>query len=123
MPSPVLFFGYLAVMAAALACFLQAFRQRLDTPVHKRWGIVGTCLSLGGILVVILGAEMLGWRVEQRYPLVVIIHRKIALVSTALLILTALTGALRLRLHHKLYVVFLPTYIATLLTAMVGYRP
>ena len=66
---------------------------------------------------------MLGWRVEQRYPLVVMIHRKIALVSTALLILTALTGALRLRLHHKLYVVFLPTYIATLLTAMVGYRP
>jgi hypothetical protein len=123
MPSSVLYFGYLAVMAVALACFLQAFRRRLETPVHKRWGILGTCLSLGAIALVIAGGRLFGWEVEVRLPWVVAVHRKIALGSTALLILTAVTGALRHRLHRRLYVVFLPVFIAALLTAMIGYRP
>jgi len=123
MPSSVLYFGYLAVMAAALACFMQAFRNRLETPVHKRWGILGTCLSLGGVVIVIAGAELFGWRVDQRLPWVVALHRKIALVSTALLILTALSGALRWRVHRRLYLVFLPVFVTALLTALIGYRP
>ena len=123
MPSAVLYFLYLAVMTAGLACFLQALRHRHVTPVHKRWGITGTALSLGGIAVVLLGAELFGWRVDQRLPWLVTIHRRIAVVSTALLILTAVTGAMRARIHHKLWVVFLPLYVAALLTAIVGYQP
>ena len=122
-PSAVLYFLYLAVMTAGLACFIQAWRHRLVTPVHKRWGITGTALSLGGIAVVLLGAEFLGWVVDQRLPWLVTIHRRIALASTALLILTAVTGAMKARIHKKLYVVFLPLYVAALVTAIVGYRP
>ena len=123
MPGALLYFLYLTVMAAGLGCFLQAFRHRRTTPVHKRWALFGTALSLGGIAVVLLGAEFLGWRVEARYPEVVAVHRKIALAATALLILTAVTGALRMGLHKRLYIVFLPVYVASLVTAMIGYRP
>ena len=33
------------------------------------------------------------------------------------------TGALRLAIHKRLYVVFLPVYAIVLLTAVLGYRP
>lgn len=123
MPSAVLYFLYMAVMTAGLACFVQAWRHRRVTPVHKRWGITGTAISLGGIVVVLLGAEVFGWRVDARLPWLVTIHRQIALVSTALLILTAVTGAMRARIHKKLYVLFLPMYVAALVTAIIGYQP
>ena len=123
MTSPVLYFGYLLVMGAGLACFAQAWRHRFDTPRHKRWGVTGVALSLTGIAVVLVGAWLGGWRVEERLPDVVLFHRRIAYVGTALLLLVAVTGALRLPLHKRLYVVFLPVYVAVLLTAIVGYRP
>lgn len=123
MPSAALYFLYLVVMTAGLACFIQAWRHRFVTPVHKRWAVTGTALSLGGIAVVLLGAELFGWRVDQRLPWLVTIHRRLALVSTALLILTAVTGALRVPIHTRLYVLFLPAYVLALLTAIVGYRP
>ena len=68
MPSAVLFFTYVVVMTAALWCFVQAFRTRFDTPVHKRWGITGCLLSLGGIAVVLVLHYALGWTVDQRFP-------------------------------------------------------
>lgn len=123
MPSAVLYFLYLAVMTAGLVCFVQAWRHRFTTPVHKRWAITGTALSLGGIAVVLVGAEFLGWVVDQRLPWLVVIHRRIALASTAFLILTAVTGALRIGIHKRLYLIFLPLYVAALVTAIVGYRP
>lgn len=123
MQPEVLYFTYLVVMAAGLVCFLQAWRHRLDTPRHKRWGITGTALSLTGIVVVLVGAWLWGWRVEERLPDVVAFHRQIAYLGTALLLLTAITGALRMPLHKKLYMVFLPVYVLVLATAVVGYRP
>ena len=123
MPSELLFFLYLVVMGAGLGCFLKAYRTRLDTPVHKRWGIAGTLISLGGICVVLLATYLWGWRVEQRFPEVVLWHRRLALVSVSLLILTALTGMLRIRIHTRLYLIFLPVFILALVTAAIGYRP
>jgi len=123
MPSALQFTLYLVVMTGGLACFFQAYRTRLVTPLHKRWGIAGTAISLGGIGVVLLATYAWGWRVEQRLPEVVLWHRRLALLSSALLVLTALTGMLRIRIHTRLYVVFLPLYVASLLTAAIGYRP
>ena len=123
MPSAVLYFTYLLVMSGGLVCFLQAYRHRFDTPVHRRWGITGTCMSLAGIVVVLVGAWVWGWRVEERLPDVVLFHRRAAYAGTALLLLTAVTGALRMRLHKRLYVVFLPVYVVVLATAIIGYRP
>ena len=123
MPPAVLYFTYLLVMLAGLLCFVQAYRSRYDTPRHKRWGITGTCLSLAGIAVVLVGAWLWGWRVEERWPDVVRFHRAVAYAGVALLLLTAITGALRLAIHKRLYVVFLPVYAIVLLTAVLGYRP
>ncbi len=123
MPSPVLYFTYLLVMAAGLVCFLKAFQSRLDTPVHKRWGITGMALSLGGIAVVLLGAWLWDWRVDERLPDVVRFHRAAAYGAVGLMVLVSVTGALRHPLHKKLYIVFLPVYVVVLVTAMVGYRP
>lgn len=123
MPPALLYYAYLAVMAGGLFCFLQAWRHRFDTPRHKRWGLLGTGLSLGGIAVVLLGAYALGWRVAERWPEVVRFHRAAAYVGTALLILTAVTGALRLPLHKRLYLVFLPVYVIVLAAAILGYGP
>ncbi len=103
--------------------FVQAWRRRFVTPEHKRWGITGTIISLTGIAVVLAGAEVFGWRVDQRLPWLVTIHRRIALVSTALLILTAVTGAMKARVHKKLYLLFLPAYVLALVTAAIGYQP
>ncbi|MDJ0521249.1 MAG: hypothetical protein QNJ90_04165 [Planctomycetota bacterium] len=123
MPPALLYWTYLVVMTAGLVCFVQAYRTRFVTPVHKRWGITGTVLSLTGIVVVLVGAWLGGWRVEERLPDVVAFHRQIAYVGTALLLLTAVTGALRMPLHKRLYIVFLPVYVVVLVTAIIGYRP
>lgn len=123
MPSSILYFVYGAVMLIGMICFVRAYQTRLDTPVHKRWGITGTAISLFGILVVVVGAYLWGWQVNERWPDLVRVHRAVALVALALLLLTAITGMLRHRLHPRLYVVFLPVYLIALVTAALGYRP
>jgi len=110
-------------MALGLGCFVQAWRRRFETAAHKRWAITGTVLSLTGIAVVVLGARFFGWEVAQRLPWLVAIHRKVALASTAFLILTAVTGALRIGIHKRLYLIFLPLYVLALVTAIIGYQP
>ena len=123
MPSSILYFVYGAVMLIGMICFVRAYQTRLDTPVHKRWGISGTAISLFGILVVVVGAYLWGWQVNERWPDLVRVHRAVALVALALLLLTAITGMLRHRLHPRLYVVFLPVYFLALVTAAFGYCP
>ena len=124
MPSAVLFFAYVVVMTVALGCFVQAFRKRFDTPVHKRWGITGCLLSLGGIVTVLVLSYAMGWRVPQRFPDVVLWHRRFAYVGTILILLIMATGALRiLRVHTRLYVVFFPVYVIALVLAIIGYKP
>ncbi|MDJ0973142.1 MAG: hypothetical protein QNJ98_01605 [Planctomycetota bacterium] len=123
MPSALLYYTYAAVMVASLGCFAQAYRTRLVTPVHKRWGIAGAALSLGGIVVVLIATYVLGWIVDQRLPDVVRVHRLLALAATALVLLIAISGWQRWRIHTRLYIVFFPLYIATVATALIGYTP
>ena len=118
-----MYFGYGAVMLVAYACFLKAYATRLDTPTHKRWGITGTVISLVGILVVVVGAYGWGWRPEERWHEMVVVHRAIALVAFMLLLMVAITGMRRSKLHPKLYKLFLPAYTLALITAAIGYRP
>ena len=123
MLSSVLYFFYGAVMTAGLVCFIRAYQTRLDTPVHRRWGLTGTAISLTGILVVLVNTYAWGWRLEERWPVVIKVHRGFALAAMALLLLTAITGLARHRIHPRLYVLFLPVYILALLTAALGYGP
>ena len=123
MPSALLYYTYGLVMLASLACFGQAYRTRLDTPVHKRWGMTGMALSVGGIVVVLVLTYAFGWRVEQRYPDVVRVHRALALLATALVLFIGISGWRRWPIHTKLYLAFFPLYIATVATALAGYTP
>ena len=123
MPSAVLYYTYGLVMLASLVCFAQAFRTRLVTPVHKRWGTAGAALSLGGIVVVLLLTYAFDWRVDQRYPDVVRVHRLLALGATALVLLIGVSGWRRWPIHTRLYLPFFPLYVATVATALVGYAP
>lgn len=123
MSSALLYYVYGLVMVASLGCFVQAWRTRLATPVHKRWGVSGVALALAGIVVVLIVTYALGWRVEQRFPTVVRIHRTLALAATALMLFVGFTGWRRMPIHTRLYVVFLPLYLATVATALLGYRP
>jgi ABC-type uncharacterized transport system permease subunit len=125
MLSSLLYFVYGAVMLLGLVCFVRAFQTRLDTPVHKRWGLRGAVIALAGIAVVVVATYLGGepWQVKERFPDVVLVHRAIALLAFALLLLTAFTGMRRHRLHPRLYVVFMPVYVLALVTAAIGYRP
>ena len=123
MSSALLYYTYGAVMVASLACFAQAYRTRLVTPVHKRWGTAGAALSLGGIVVVLIATYLLDWRVDQRLPDVVRVHRVLALGATALVLLIGISGWKRWPIHTRLYMPFFPLYVATVATALIGYTP
>jgi hypothetical protein len=111
-------------MLAALGCFLLAYRHRLDTPRHKRYGITGIALGLGGVIVVIAVSWAFGWTVPVRHAEIVSAHRRfLAPVSTLLMLLVGVTGALRWRIHTKLYTLLFPLYLAAVVTAIIGYWP
>lgn len=123
MESAILYWAYLVVMAASLACFFKAFAVRRNTPQHKRWAGLGVLLTLAGIVVVMLAYRIFDWQVPQRYPEVVLWHRRLAYGASALVIFLAVSGALRWPIHKQLYRVFFPLYILTLALAAIGYRP
>ena len=123
MDSALLFWTYMGVMVIALGCFARAYHLRLDTPRHKRWGQAGVLLALGGIVVVLLATYLWGWRVRERYPDVVLWHRRVAYGATALLVLTGLSGWQRWRAHPTIARWAVAVFVVALSLAAVGYRP
>ncbi len=123
MAAPILYWTYVLVMVAGALCFVQAYRFRKQTARHKRYGIAGVALALSGITVVIALTYLFGWRVEQRWPDVVLVHRRVAYVSTTLLVLVAVTGMRRHRFHPLLARISVVFYFLALALAVVGYRP
>jgi hypothetical protein len=114
---------FLAVMGAALACFWTAFARRRDLRVHKRWGVAGVVIDLVGTVAVFATTRGLGWSVPPRVLEASEWHRALAYVATALVLLQAVSGMRRWRIHRRLYVVFLPVYNVTYLLAVVAYAP
>ncbi len=123
MVSTLLYYTYGLVMTGALACFVQAFRVRRNTPRHKRWAVSGVAMAFGGIVVVVLVTYLFGYRPTERFPEVVLWHRRMALAATVVMILTAVSGARRWRIHKRLYVLLFPLYTATIISAAIGYGP
>jgi hypothetical protein len=122
--SPVAqFLVYAGVMAAALGCFLAAFATRKDTPVHKRWGIAGVSIDLGGTAVVLFVYRVLGWTAPPNDPDLVRWHRGFAYAATALVVLVGVSGWRRWPLHTRLWPAFLPVYAVTYALALLAYWP
>ncbi len=47
----------------------------------------------------------------------------LVLVATFLILLTATSGALRWRIHTRMYLLLFPIYLATVASALIGYKP
>ncbi len=123
MPSTLLYPVYLLVMGGALTCFVLAYRRRHDTPRHVRLALMGLALDLGGTLVVLLVHRGLEWPMHVALPTVTLWHRRLAYVSSGLLLLVAFAGWRRLPLHPALGRALVPLYALTLLLAVLGYWP
>ena len=123
MPSTALFVVYMTVMGAALGCFWRAFFVRRFTPIHKRWGITGVALDLGGTAAVLVAGKILGWHVDERSHEIVLWHRGFAYAASAMVVLVGLSGWFRWRIHTRLWPVFLPLYTTTYALALCGYWP
>jgi hypothetical protein len=100
-----------------------AYRARHDTPRHVRLALAGTGLDLGGTVVVLVLHRGLGWAMPPFDADVVLWHRRLAYVTTGLLLVVAVAGWRRWRLHPWVGRVFLPLYLVTLALAVVGYWP
>jgi hypothetical protein len=122
-PSWVLYLVFLAVMGAALGCFLRAFAMRKTTPIHKRWGVTGVLLDLFGTAVVLVLHRGFGWSMAPRDRTLVLWHRGFAYVASAMVLFVAFTGWRRIPIHKRLWPVFLPLYATTLGLAIAAYWP
>ena len=123
MDSRLLAVVFLVVMGAALVCFWAAFVRRKTLRVHKRLGIAGAGIDLLGTVAVVVTSRVLGWHVPAIEPDVARVHRVVAYVATALVLLVAITGSRRDPIHTKLWPLFLPVYTATYVLAVWAYAP
>jgi hypothetical protein len=123
LPADVLALVFLFVMGAALGCFWAAFLRRKTVRVHKRFGIAGAAIDILGTVAVIVTARVLDWHVPPHDETVARVHRAIAYVATALVLLVAATGIRRDPIHTRLWPVFLPVYTVTYALAVWAYAP
>ena len=112
------------VMLVALGCFVQGFRvRRSDNARHQRLGKRGALLVIVGLSAVEVLLRGFGWKFPVRDATTLHVH--ISVASGALLVLLALvfTGMKGpKRLHVKLYVLFFPLYLATVVTSVLAFR-
>jgi hypothetical protein len=122
-PPGLQFAVYAGVMGAALACFGVAFAVRKRTAVHKRWGVAGVAIDLGGTVVVLFVYRVLGWTAPPHDPGLVPWHRGFAYAATAFVVLVGVSGWRRWPVHTRLWPVFLPLYTVTYALALAAYWP
>jgi hypothetical protein len=112
------------VMLVALGCFVQGFRVRkTNNALHQKLGKSGALLVIVGLVAVEVLLRGLGWKFPVRD--VKTLHVHIAVASGALAVLLALvfTGMRGpKKLHVKLYLLFFPLYLATVVTSVLAFR-
>lgn len=113
-----------AVMVTALVLFVQGFRvRRSDNPRHQRLNKLGTLLVVVGLIAVEVLLRGLGWHFPVRDAGVLRIHITVASGALAVLLLLAFTGMKGPKaLHRKLYVLFFPLYLATIVTSLLAFE-
>jgi hypothetical protein len=122
-PSDLVAVAFLVVMGGAAGCFLRAFALRRETRRHVRWAVAGVVVDVVGTVVVVVTHRLLDWHVVPRFPAVAEVHRVVAYVASALVVLQAWSGATRRPWHRRLWPVFLPVYLGAWLLAFWAYAP
>jgi hypothetical protein len=122
---PTLLSGvFLLVMGSAVACFWRAASlRRADLHAHVRWALRGVAIDVVGTLAVFVSARFLGWTVPAAFPTVALVHRGFAYLATAMLVVQAVGGFRRWRMHPAFGVAFLGVYTVTYALAVVAYGP
>ena len=114
---------FLLVMGAALACFVKAYRVRLDRRRHVRWAATGAAIDVAGTITVLVVSKGLAIHVPVRDAGAASVHRVLAYAATVLLATQVATGIARVRVHPTLGRVFLAVYAAAYVLAAVAYAP
>jgi hypothetical protein len=115
---------FLLAMGGAVACFWKAASLRhVDLHAHVRWAVRGAVIDVVGTLLVIATQRVLGWHVPAAFPTVALVHRAFAYLATAMLIVQAVGGFRRWRIHPSFGLAFLAVYTATYALAVVAYGP
>lgn len=118
-----------AVMVAALCVFVQGFRvRRSDRALHMKLGKIGALIVFAGLLAVEFMLRVVGWKFPIRdFPILgwqaLHVHITVACVATLVLIALAVTGMRGPRsVHVKLYVLFFPSYVATIVLSWFAFE-
>ena len=113
-----------AVMATALALFVQGFRvRRSDNALHQRLGKLGALLVIVGLVAVEVLMHGMHWSFPVRDRTLLHVHISVASVALALLLALVFTGMKGPRsVHVKLWVLFFPCYAATVVTSLLAFR-
>ncbi len=111
------------LMISALFVFVRAFQvRRRNLALHQRLGKTGALMVLVGLLAVELLARGLRWDFPVRSPELLRIHiwvASFALVSLIALVVTGMRGWKRI--HVRLYLVFFPLYVATIVLSLLAF--
>jgi hypothetical protein len=112
------------VMLVALGCFVQGFRvRRSDNARHQRLGKTGALLVIVGLVAVEVLLRGMGWTFPVRDRTLLHVHIGVASVALTLLLALVFTGMKGpKRVHVKLYVLFFPAYVATVVTSVLAFR-
>lgn len=111
------------LMIGALGLFVRAFQVRVsDRALHQRLGKLGALIVFLGLLAVEVLARGLGWEFPVRSAQLLRIHIWVASGALLLLIALVITGIRGPRaLHVKLWPVFFPLYVATVVLSLLAF--
>ena len=112
------------LMIGALGLFVRAFQvRRSDRALHQRLGKAGALLVFVGLLAVEVLARGLGWQFPIRSATMLHVHISVASLALLLLIALVWTGIRGPRaLHVKLYLLFFPCYVATVVLSFLAFK-
>lgn len=112
------------LMGAALGLFVRAFQvRRTNQPLHQRLGKLGALIVFVGLVAVEVLARGLGWEFPIRSATMLRIHIWVASFALAVLALLVWSGIRGVRrLHVRLYLLFFPLYVATVVLSLCAFR-
>jgi len=113
-----------AVMLTALVLFARGFSVRKsDRALHMKLGKLGALLVFVGLIAVEVVLRGLGWHFPIRSRTMLHVHITVASFALLFLVGLVVTGMKGpARLHVKLWLLFFPLYVATIVLSACAFR-